>query len=73
MGPEAFAACESPIKGKGPHPSRKEYKRLISQVFGTNGGTTGKFMTSREYRNEPFSQDRFHRQPILRFAVAKKT
>jgi len=30
-------------------------------------------VASREYRNESFSQDRFNRQPIPRFAVAKET
>src|SRR5258708_25356673 len=71
--PFCFTACQSPIVSQGTHPPREKHKRLVPQISGTNGGATGQFLASREHGNESFSQNRFNRQPIPSFAVAKET
>jgi hypothetical protein len=71
--PFRFTTCQSPIVSKGTHPPREKYKRLVSEISETNAGTTGKFVASREYGNESFSQDRLNRQPIPLLGIAKET
>jgi hypothetical protein len=70
--PFRFTTCDSAIKSQGSHPARKMYKRLVSEISGTNCGIAGKPVTSREDRDESLSQDRFNRKPMSLFAVAKE-
>jgi hypothetical protein len=39
--PICFAACESPIKSKRPHPPQEKYKPLVTEICGRNCGTSG--------------------------------
>ena len=69
------SASQRPIvrsKARGPIRRAKKYKRIISQISGTYCGIAGKSVTSREYRDESLSQNRFNQEPISLFAVAKE-
>jgi hypothetical protein len=70
--PFGFTTCDGAIKSKGPHPSCEKYKRIISQISGTDCGMAGKSVTSGEYGDESLSQDRFNRKPVPLFAIAKE-